>query len=227
MSDYSETQYAEAVCQHLQQEGYKTHKEVLCPRGSSERVVDIYAFTGSMDRPRDTWAVEVKRSFSLRVMEQAEFWRRHAERASVAVPAGSGRLRTFSYKVCREMGIGVLDVDFEDREEGNYVRKKKLAGKERDPWVPELVEAQKHSDAGSAGGDHWTPLDRTLDRLLAYVQQNEGTMLIEAIHEIDHHYSGDTSAFASLKKHIYGRKIPEIWMKRSGDEYRLVIRDQE
>lgn len=225
MSDRPESDYGEAVCQHLSQEGYTTHQEVLCPRQSSDRVVDIYAYKGEMDRPRDTWAIEVKTSFSLRVMEQAEFWKRHAERSSVAVPAGSGRLRTFSYKVCREMGIGVLDVDFEEREEGNYVRKKKTASLQRGAKVPELVEAQQQYDAGTAGGGHWTPLDRTLDRLLTYVEQNPRTLLIEAIHEIDHHYSGDPSALASLKKHIYDRKIPEIWMKREGGDYRLDIRD--
>lgn len=226
MSDRPETDYGEAVETHLKQEGYFVHKEVLCPRVASDRVVDIYAFKGSMDRPRDTWAIEVKTGFTLRVMEQADFWREFAGRVSVAVPAGKmSRTRKFAYTVCRDKGIGILDVDFEERTEGNFVREKKTAEHNRAPTVPELVEAQRQSDAGTADGDHWTPLDRTLDRLLAYVQQHEGCTLKEAISEIGHHYSRDKSAEAALKKHIYERKIPEIWMRRESNEYRLDLRD--
>jgi hypothetical protein len=203
---------AALVVAWLEEDGWEVYKEVQCPR--RKVVCDIFAVRrDARGRIRDSWAVEVKTHFGLDVMEQAHTWQRYAHRASIAVPRPKKRARTFGYKVCNTLGLGVIEVG------PRSVAQQLTAKAGRSPKLPTLVEAQKDYEAGNADRTYWTPFKGTVEKLAALVEETPGVVLEDAVSQIDHHYKHDRSAVSSLKKHIKTGTIPDIrivWRKSAG-----------
>lgn len=198
----TEKELAKRVVSSLKQRGWKVYQEVLCPR--RKRVVDIYAVR-QVGTYTETCAVEVKRSFGLQVMEQACYWQDYANEAFIAAPRlKSRRARAFALKICRFLGLGVYEIT--PRTVRHALHAKRASSHKTVP----LVEAQRHSEAGSADRDHWTPFKGTCDNLAQYVKHNSGVGLLEAIRAIEHHYKSERSAFSSLKKHLIKGRVDGI-----------------
>lgn len=208
MADFEETEYAKQVVEWLQNRDWEVFKEVEAP--DDQRVADIYAVKGDPDRPRKTWAVEVKTSFSLRVIEQANFWTRHAHYASVAIPSAvSERTYNFGRQACKNFGIGVLRV-IEGDYGPMYAEEVQHADKSAVTDFPGLYEKQKEYEAGNADNEHYSKFDQFADRLVNFVKDNEGVTLRYAINQLPHHYKTVSSAYTTLKRAISNRAIPEI-----------------
>lgn len=208
MAKFEETAYAKKVVEWLENRDWEVFKEVEAPR--DKRVVDIYAIKGDKERPRNTWAIEVKTGFTLRVMEQASFWKRHAHQTSVAIPADiDSRTYDFGRRVCTEFGLGVIEVVEYDNGPAfaKRVQHSKSSGV---ATFPTLHEKQKEYEAGNADNDHYSKFDQFSDRLVEYVGEHPGASLRRAITDLDHHYKSEDSAYTTLKRAIKNRAIPKL-----------------
>jgi hypothetical protein len=209
MADYPEKDYAAKVVEHFENRGWEVFKEVVSPQ--SERTVDIYAIEGEKDRPRRAHAVEVKARFNLRVLEQAHYWRRYADRSSIAVPSGCNkRNRRFGLRVCKEFGLGVFDI-IEGDYGPMYAEEAKRPRKSGVQDYPDLYDGQKDAVAGTNDPDEThTPFDEVSEKLIRMTDRSPGIPLKHAVQLIDHHYSTGKSAWKTLRSAIADRAIPEI-----------------
>jgi hypothetical protein len=222
---YDETAYAKKVVEWFERRDWTVYKEVRAP--AKDRVVDVYAIQGDKERPRKSHAIEVKKSFTFRVLEQAYFWKQYAKNASVAVPAATERrARKFGQRICTEFGLGVFEV-IEGDHGPMYARQKKTPGKNHPRDCPELFEEQKMSVAGTADDEErWTRFDRVANKLGDLVEQDPGISLHDAISEIDHHYKNDDSAYSTLKRAIPDYAVPGVELVWRRSTAYLFERDQ-
>lgn len=215
MADYEETAYAKRVVEWFERRKWTVYKEVQSP--NSNRVVDIYAIKGDKDRPRHTWAVEVKTNFTLRVLEQATHWKLHADRSSIAVPESAPtRLRKFGKKLCRELKLGYFRV-VEGQHGPLYADEVMPAYETSVSRYPTLYEPQQDSTAGTNdSSDRYTAFDATVDALVAVAEDRPGVALRDAISFIDHHYKTPNNAYSNLKRIIKDGAIPALRLERRG-----------
>jgi hypothetical protein len=151
----------------------------------------------------EIWIIETKTSVSLALIEQAMERRRYAHRVYIAAPAYKARA---GVSLCRELGIGVLDVRLGD------------PGSTWDlPGVRELVPSRRWNSrpvklaaklrpehktsarAGAPTGGHWTPFRDTIRKLEAKVRAAgaEGITIKDAI-ATKNHYASAAGARSSL-----------------------------
>lgn len=205
----TETQLALRVVKYLRRKGWEVYKEVI---NRENHVVDIYA-----TKDNQTWAIEVKTTFGLRVMEQAEHWRRYAHFTSIAVPRPKDpKTRIFGYKVAEAFGLGVLELT------ASKVISKRDPKANRRPSIPELVEEQKAYEAGNSSGDYWTPYKRTIENLRVHAIQYPGMSLELAVQQIDHHYRSQRKAFTNMLYALKENKIPGVelqWRSKKAHIY--------
>lgn len=203
----SETELAAIVVNWLKAEQWEVFQEVSTSGGGSQRC-DIYARRGAVH-----WAIEVKTSFSLKVIEQALKWKGRANRVSVAVPNRSKQ--GFPGIVCERFGIGILYIGpaghgytpiFETR--GSF---------DRNISIPPLHEEQKtYATAGNADSYFYTPFRATCDALRRAVEASPGLSMKEAMTRISHHYSSDATARGSLTQWIDQGKVRGVRIERAG-----------
>lgn len=207
-----ETEVAAPVVEHLQAAGYTVYKEVLCPR--EKRVVDVYGL-----RNATHWAVEVKTSLSMTVLEQADYWTKYSDLVSIAVPQGrSRRALRFASKICRLLNLGLLIVSEAGvREERRPMRKGAIS-------YPMLYEEQKRSVAGTKDGSRWSPYKETCKKLRLLVAAHPNITLRNAIQQLSHHYAHERSAYSSLKKHLRKGNVPGVTYRRKRKRYHLRLR---
>lgn len=151
--------------------------------------------------------IEVKKSLTISVIEQA--WRsiNCAHYVVVAVPTlvrgtYARDSRAFTYRICRDYGIGVYEIDKYDvinkvppqlhRQNRNRIKK----------TINSLNENFKiHAKAGSANGGQWTPYRNTMNAVKSILIEH-GPLTLKQImeHLSDHHYSNDKSALTCIRK---------------------------
>lgn len=194
-----EKEVATFVEDHLSESGWEVYKEVPAP--GRNKVVDLYAIKGVPDNPRDSLAVEAKSSCSIRVLQQAAFWRNLSYRSAIAVPfSGNRPQRNFVSRICQKFGLGFFEVD---EDEGVSVTRR--PGKDRmGVRVPDLYDEQKNAVAGTDDpSERHTELDRTIEKVQAHVEAAGGPVRLDSVvAAVDHHYSSPASARSSIKKHI-------------------------
>lgn len=203
----SEVALAERVTFWLRDLHWEVYQEVSC-RGSR---CDLVATQGPV-----TWAIEVKASFGLAVLEQAVFWKPHANRSSIAVPSATA----FGQKLADTYGIGILQVGYDRITERLPARlQRRCDGRLRRA----LRDEQKtYAPAGNSWGAYFSPFKATCANLAKHVRENPGTTLKAAINAISHHYASPQSARSHLVKWIEAGKIPGIALRREG---RVVLVD--
>jgi hypothetical protein len=207
-----EQQYAQAVVDWLTAGGWEVYQEVVTPCGRC----DIVATKGPV-----RWAIEVKTSLNLAVLDQARqnvAWFHHS---SIAVPAPARNIystpRTWelAHSLAELLGFGVIRIVLPDpnapragyRLEG-IVKQDVLPRLNRRPGPVHLHEEQKTwCAAGSAGGGHFTRFQQTVQRLTWHVGRNPGIKLKDAIIGTDHHYASVASATGAISRMIRGGVI--------------------
>jgi hypothetical protein len=189
----TEADLCKQVVEALTQAGWEIYQEVEGARGRC----DIVAVRGKIH-----WAIEAKLSFGFPVLEQAYNWRSVAHYTSIAVPSVRGGL---SDKICRDYGIGILQVAY------NEVRERLTPKLFRQARGFKLHEDQKIiCEAGGNRGGHWTPFKQTVKMLVAAAKTRPGIEFRELIRLIDHHYSSYSSAKSNLRGFIGSDVIPEL-----------------
>ena len=209
-----ETDVAAPVAKWLKEYAWDVYQEVSL--GYADRRVDIVATRGPI-----IWAIEVKQSMSLALLDQAMSLVQIAHQVSVATPRlrHKGGLRYID-EVLRVKGLGRLSVNGEYIFESVTPELHRWArvGRIRD----NLCEEQKDgwAQAGSNRGGFFTPFAGTRRALLTFVESHPGCTLKEAIAGIEHHYSTDKSALGSLYG-LIGKIITEVRIERDGRRLRL------
>ncbi len=199
-----ETEIASAVVVELQDMGWEVYQEVQV--NALGPIADIVAIRGSV-----SWVIEVKRSRTFAVLDQAQEWLRCANMVSVATPRTKtrGPSRTWCH-VLEHFGIGWWV--------GGQVHTWPRLSRKLPPSggiASVLHEEQKTVClAGSANGGHWTPFRATVDRLKKVVREFPGIRLSEAVEKADHHYASRNGAISSLRSYINSGVIKGLECRR-------------
>lgn len=212
-----ETDVARPVVQYLEDRGLNVYQEVLLKGTSS--VADIVAVEND-----SAWIVEVKVTLSWDLLSQAAHRKRWAQCVSIAVPYRKWNYKTKTYLkgMLHREGFGLLFV----KDNGTVVEvvpppllndvwhSKKL--------IASLNDAQKSfSEAGTAGGGHWSPFKQTCIHIAEQVRSNPGITLKDLVPSIDHHYKTEASAKGSIMKWAKKGVIDGITIRKSNGEWCL------
>lgn len=224
----TEAGLAVEVISYLEQDGWVIYQEVAPSRYVSQ-IADIVA-TKQLCRGRLlVHVVEVKQSLNLGVIEQAQHWRRMAHQVSVAFkePKKRNRNHEFARRICRDYGLGVLEVTKPTRWNRSRVTRVAVGQFNRNPvfdWSKVLCEEMKTvCAAGTPGGGYWTPFKATCADLVQYVRGHQGCTFQEAVAAISHHYANEKSARANLKDMVEKGVVKELEVIRVDSTPRLFL----
>jgi hypothetical protein len=223
---YKETDLGKTVVAWLESEEWDVYQEVQ-PHGG--RVADIVAIRSGI-----LTVAELKQSLSFELLDQVQHWKHYAHHVYAIVPkAKYSDGRRVAVRVFEDYGIGVIEVDprafnAEWTVTGyrSYVRTLAAPTLNRRANVAYIrgrlrPEHKTFSAAGSARGGHFTEFKATCERLRGYVTTNPGTTLKEALADVKHHYTTDTSARAHLSKLIESGVVKGIRLEREPKQARL------
>ncbi|TGE29772.1 hypothetical protein [Hymenobacter metallicola] len=197
MADNKEQAFCAIVTARLTEDGWAIYQEVETPVGRA----DIVAVRDGI-----RWAVEVKTSMNLAVMDQARANAAYFHYSSVAVAAPKGGPVTRSWRFAEEcgqvFGFGVISLHPKSHET-QMMRTRSRGRLNRRPLPVKLHEEQKSEvQAGSNRGGQWTTFKSTLRNLEIAVRHSPGIRLRDAIKRISHHYSNEPSATGSISRYI-------------------------
>lgn len=211
-SKFSEVELAEPVVGYFESLKHDVYQEVSI--GSN--CADIVSVLGKI-----VTIIEVKRSLTIALLDQAYSWNRLANYVYIAVPRTRDKARYFAYRICRDYGIGVLIVDMKHKS----ITEKVPAQLHRKSEAKKILgalrpEHKTHCKAGSQWGQ-WTPFQGTCRALCQLVKNSPGITLDEAIKSIKHHYSSNASAKHSLTTWIFKGIIDGVKLEQNGKTLKL------
>lgn len=182
------------VVQWLEYQRYTVYQEVLHKGAVADIVADVNGYG---------WVIEVKKSLSIRLLEQARAWQRDgARRVSIAVPechqAVAGRC--FAEEICRLFGIGVITVYRSFADESIRPRFNRAKGVSSDILDFCHEGHRGAARAGSAGGGHWTPYSQTIKEVVRFLTGKSWTPIKQIIDGVQHHYRSNATAMSCLRK---------------------------
>lgn len=209
----SEQQYAEVLVEWLGEQGWEVYQEV--PRRFSG-VCDILAVKKD---ERIAWMIEVKASADFKVFYQARDCLYSTPMVSVAIPKPKRTItenRLALIEKCEENGIGFIHIDYKNGTISERLVPDVTIGKEKH-WCVAIPkehlfnmcdEYKTYCKAGSASGGHFTAFKATCMNISDYVHAHPGCTLKEAIENVSHHYSSNSSAMSALSK--LEKLIPDV-----------------
>lgn len=247
---------AARVVAWLRDQGLTVYQEVLTAYGDcvADLVVDVDG---------RAWVIEVKRSLGITVIRQAAGWTRRVPHVSVAVPESTqpGHLprgpsadRRFAYGLCKERGIGIIEVPAPTASDLSHLSH--LSADDaaaithhcyeypiQERVKPEFhhlpanvhnalddcTEAHQHyCPAGSARGGHITPYRSTMDRIEEYLRRHGPATAWEIIEAVEHHWA-NSSARHRLRTNIKTVEEPKGWIRivRDGNAWTFELTGKE
>lgn len=213
----SELEVAAPVVAYLRAAHWEVYQEVSLGYGA--RTIDIVATQGPL-----LWAVEVKRTLSIQLLDQAVDLHGYAHYVSIAVPRSNTKERgvrgRFVWQFLGHYGIGRFRVtsrsDVESLE-APALNRKALVHRLRNC----LHDEQKTmAEAGSQGG-YWTPFSMTSRNVQRFLADNPGCTFKELVAGIEHHYGSASTARSCLRKWICDGVIAGVRVERDGKAFRL------
>lgn len=210
-----EQKYALAVVEWLTAGGWAVYQEVVTPCGRC----DIVATKGPV-----RWAIEVKTSLNLAVLDQARQNVAYFHHSSIAVPAPARNVYhtprpwVLAHDYAERLGFGVIrivlplaDAPRNSSRREAVVVQDVLPRLNRRPGTVHLHEEQKTwCMAGSSSGGHFTQFAQTVYRLGEYVRRHPGATLKDAIRGTEHHYASVPSATSAITRMIRGGIINSL-----------------
>jgi hypothetical protein len=204
----AEQKVAATIVEWLAAEGWEVYHEVEIPGGGR---ADIVAVQGPL-----RWAIEVKTSLTLTVLEQAQRNLAYFHLSSYAVPApsklphGTPKGWRFAHELAKRLGFGALRV-LPERPRHSCIVEDVAPKLTRRPGRVQLHVGQKTAaQAGAAGGGYWTPFRNTSQLLIAEAVRKPGIALQDAVKLISHHYSSNPGACRRLAEMIRGGVIADV-----------------
>lgn len=206
MDANTEQTYCAAIVANLTEQGWEVYQEVETGAGRT----DIVAVRGGI-----RWAIEVKTSMNLAVMDQARANVAYFHYSSLAVPAPANgrqpRSWVFAAECGRLFGYGVIALTESKRWDTITMRIESRGRLNRRPLPVKLWEQQKtEAAAGTNRGGQWTDFKWTVRQLEQKAQFEPGIKLKEAIKGIDHHYGNEPSAVGCVSRYIRGGTITTL-----------------
>lgn len=170
--------------------------------------------------------VEVKTSLSMAVLAQADRWWKYAHWRSVAVPyrkRGLGSVWSFTERVCKTLGIGMLEVP---RNPGCQVHEQIPAVFFRKCYAEDVLkvlrpEHKTYSEAGSTNGRRWTPFQATCQAIERFVAANPGCNLKTLIESVQTHYASKSCAKQCISHWAQAGKVQGVRCEREGVQLRF------
>jgi hypothetical protein len=199
----SEKDFAKYIIQYLTDFGYEIYQEYETSAGN---IIDIVAKSGNI-----IWAIETKLSLSLDVIYQAKKNLLYCHFSSICVPSLNTRgskSRDIAEDILNYYGIGMFTINKYGGIDENI-----KPSMNRKNFSKRLIfnESRKsYAEAGNSNGHRWTPFQQTKDELINYVKENPGCRLKDAVDNINHHYSKNSNANASLRHWISTGVIKNI-----------------
>ena len=171
---------------------------------------DIVALQGPL-----IWVIEVKTTLTFDVVEQAHNWLDHAHYVSIAVPWARTH-RNMAQRVCRMLGIGMLEIDRPGRG-GVHTRVPAKLGRSRvhKLYAKRLREAcrpecKTWGEAGNARSEFFSPFKGTCRAIVEHLTKNGPTPIKDLVKGIEHHYATDASARGSIPRWVMDGKVPGV-----------------
>ena len=224
---WSEEDLGKVVVEYLKSDGWDVYQEVQMYQGGP--VADIVATSGPL-----VMVCELKRSMSLTLLAQADYWKRwtNVVRVFIPYPKRGGNTRQFAFDICKDRGIGVVTVKAplpryaDNCDEGGSFREWVKPAFRRTPMAKELravlsEKHKQHAKAGSAAGGHWTPFKQTVERLTTLVRKEPGISMKDAFSRIEHHYASYASGRARVSALVDRGVIKGIEVRRDGRKLSL------
>lgn len=179
----------------------------------TDRRADIVCRRGSV-----IYVLELKKSFSLSLLEQAEYWTRYAHYVSVVVPRSKKRESRFSETVSARFGIGLIRVnqDFVYESVRPEFRRRAFSGYWR-------TLGDQYKDSGNAGNstqEYFTPFRNTVSNIKSFLRNHPNATLQQIVDNSSHHYSTPSTAKACIAKWIKTGVIKEIEVVTDTKPYR-------
>lgn len=214
----TEADMGQLFVQWLKLQGWEVYQEVTGPSGRA----DVYAVQGPVK-----WAIELKKTFSFKVIEQAYAWRYYANYVSVCVL----RCRDigFRYEICSHFGIGIIQYY-----PGRSHDLLNLFGEGLRPKIrrkispPLLFEEQKdYALAGNAERKAYTPYAATRDRVIRRVKERPGITLKQLLQDVSTHYMSLGSAKQCICNDVVNHlgKYSELYAEKIKGKWRLFPAD--
>jgi hypothetical protein len=147
--------------------------------------------------------VETKTSYTLSLLEQALFWKRHVHAVYVSAPQNE---RLIYQKIRRYFGIGIVIAgDLWDPSD-SVLREGVLnrhASRSVQVLRSLLVEERRDQRAGMAGGGYYTAFSGTCDSLRRVLKSLQGeASWADILARMQHHYGSDATARSALTRWI-------------------------
>lgn len=168
------------------------------------------------------WAIEVKKSMSLTLIDQAIENTRYYHYSSVVVPKpkktdARGFLR--AQKILQQHGLGMFTIEeypYSTHVTISEMIRPKLYRSALAKKVT-LVDQQKTGiGAGSKGGGYWTVFANTKELFIEYVRKHPGCSYKTAVENIQHHYSSASTARSCLGQYVRNGVISEVELTNNG-----------
>lgn len=177
----------------MQEQGWDCYPEVEVPYGGRADIVGVRPFPFLQHR-QCIHIVEVKTSWTLSLLEQAEARTYCAHYVSIAAPS---RRSAFYERLCRERGVGMLQVRYSGEDtaidpyialEPRLVRHKHKFCGNPGLLLETLHEDMKRYAPGTQSG-YSTAFSRTMDRCEKFVREHPGCTVKDLVSAVDHHYA--------------------------------------
>ncbi|MGL5692064.1 MAG: hypothetical protein ACRDD8_14775 [Bacteroidales bacterium] len=146
-----------------------------------------------IDKNGKTIAVEVKKVFNFKLLEQGLRSLKHANEVYLCTPRLSDA--SIKYKLCKDYGLGLLIYD-----RGHVIEEIKP---KYTPVIKKKMMLSAHHKKGVAGSQHArvTAFEITKLNVIAYLKEhNNESDAKTLINNIEHHYSSTQTAITSLRK---------------------------
>lgn len=220
-----EEELAKKVIEYFDGTGYEIYQEVETHRGIVDIVLKYSNFI---------WAIEVKTSLSMSLIEQAYMNKILFNYSSIAYPKaigrGGGTSKKFVFDILKNYGIGAIEIpikkppkeynkldvkrykDFLSIKyfEAEEILKAKFYRKAMIKHVHLYDEQKNFAKAGNSNGKRFTAFQSTKLALIDYVEENPNCKLKDALMKIGHHYSSISSATNSIRTWINKGVIKEV-----------------
>lgn len=180
-------------------DGYDVYKEVPCGG-----IIDFVAVCGKVRT-----SVEVKTSFSFKVIEQALANTHHCHYSYVAVPIESRYKHDFQIKLCEMLGVGVLAIN--KRGDVKEVAKAKLHRTVKN--YIKLHDWMKESVAGSQS-DRMTAFKNTVREITNQLRHQDGQHIDAVLSKVKHHWATLTSAKSCIYQWCRSGVIKEFRLEK-------------
>lgn len=212
MRQKNESEFAVRIAAWLREQGYEIFSEVPYD-GMGGRRIDIVAKAGV-----EFWAVEVKMSPGLAVLEQAHHWKNEFHKSFVAVPQKwRWREESVFLKCAEALGVGVIAQRNNFSHDPNRFPPEFLlmpqSCEKPDCLGKEFLHPLMAENTPGTQGGHFTPFRHMCDQIKEWLKDHPEGARHENIKELlAENYRNTKTGFYSLKQWIQYGKVKGLRM---------------